>query len=276
MVVLASLVVAGGLFAAAVRRWDRANPARPFPRWRVAAFAAGLVALGVALVGPVDRASGERFSAHMAQHLVLTLVAPPLLLTGRPLTLARRTTGGRGRRAVLAALHARPVRWLTHPVVAWAALPVVLWVTHFTSLYDAAVGSEAPHLLEHALYLSSGLLFWLPLLDVEPSPRRLGHAARVLYVAAALPANALLALVLAGSGRVLYPSYAGPGALSDQQAAAAIMWIGGALLLLVALLGVAAGWARSERATSPRAYSRASPISPSASATAPTASSQGP
>lgn len=275
MVIVATLVAAAAAYAWGVRRFDAAHPARPLERWRVAAFGASLLVVGFALVGPMDRAAHDRFSAHMVQHLLLTLVAPPLLLSARPVTLARRTASGRARRALHATLRGRVVRSLTHPVVGWLALPVAMWATHFTWIYDAAVGSPLVHLGEHGLYLGAGLLFWLPVVAAEPMPHRLGHAARVLYVAAALPANGLLALALHGSARVLYPSYSSAGALADQRSAAAIMWIGGALLLVASLVAVALGWARSERRP-PSGYSRASPMRPATNATAPTARSQGP
>ena len=186
----------------------------------------------------------------MVQHVLLTLVAPPALLLGRPLLLARRAAPAPVRRTVTRALRSRPVHRLAHPVVAWAGLAVVLWASHFTSLYDAAIRSDAVHAVEHALYLGAGLLFWFPVVAADPSPWRLGHGARLLYVFVALPANALLALSLYESGRVLYASYGGAGALADQRAAAAIMWVLGGLLLLGAMLVVAASWARSERRSS--------------------------
>jgi putative membrane protein len=244
---LVAIAVAAGLYAAGVRRWDRAHPSQPFPRRRVWWFAGGLATIGVALVGPIEGAAGVRFSAHMVQHVLLTLVAPPLLLLGRPLLLARRAAPAPVRGAVTRALRSRSAHRLAHPVVAWASLAVVLWASHFTSLYDAAIRSDAVHAAEHLLYLGAGLLFWFPVVAADPSPWRLGHGARLLYVFVALPANALLALSLYESGRVLYSSYGGAGALADQRVAAAIMWVFGGLLLLAAMLVVAASWARTER-----------------------------
>jgi putative membrane protein len=241
------IVAAAGLYLVGVRTFDARHPRAPFPhRWSVA-FAAGLAAVAVALVGPVDRLAGERFSWHMVQHLLLVMVAPPLLLLGRPLLLARRAAPPRVRRTLTSTLRSRAVHALTHPVVAWTGLAVALWATHFTDLYQAALTSGSVHALEHALYLGAGLLFWFPVVGAEPSPRRLSHPARLLYLFTAAPAGALLAATLFQSERILYPAYGGAGALADQQAAGAIMWIGGGLLFLVAVLMVAASWARHDR-----------------------------
>jgi cytochrome c oxidase assembly factor CtaG len=240
-----ALAVMAVLYGLGVRRYDAIHPERPFSRLRAVAFLAGIAALGSVLLGPVDRLAGTRFVWHMVQHLAMTMVAAPLLLLGRPTSLARRVAGPGARRVILPVL--RGVGRLGHPAFAWWAFAAVLWASHFTILYQAALESAPLHSLEHALYLGASLLFWLPVVDAEPTRHRMGPAARILYVFLAGAASALLASTLVQSGRVLYPAYAGPGALVDQQAAGAVMWIAGGLLFLMAALLVAWGWARSER-----------------------------
>jgi putative membrane protein len=243
----AALVLAGLFYGLGVRRYDAAHPGAPFPRPAVAAFAAGLGTLALAVLGPVETLAGERFSWHMVQHLLLTMMAPPLLLLGRPVGLARRAAPLSARRTLVRVLRSRAFRALGHPVVAWVLFAVVLWASHFTGLYERALESQFVHVLEHAMYLGAGLLFWQAAVGVEPAHRRLGHAGRILYLFLAAAASALLASALLQSGRVLYPAYAGPGALQDQRAAAAVMWIVGGLLFLVAALLVAGSWARHDR-----------------------------
>jgi putative membrane protein len=254
----ALLVVLAGMYLLGVRRFDAGHPDGPFPRRWVIAFAAGLLAVAVAVVGPVDRLAGELFSWHMVQHLFLLMVAPPLLMMGRPVLLARRAAGAATQRAVIRALRSRLARAATHPAVGWACLAVVLWATHFTGLYQRALTSAPVHALEHGLYLGAGLLFWFPVVGAEPSPRRLSHPARLLYLFVAASAGALLASTLYQSERVLYRAYDGAGALADQRAAGAIMWIGGGLLFLGAVLLLAASWARHERREGDRADARLS------------------
>jgi putative membrane protein len=250
------LVVAAALYLLGVRRFDEAHPDRYFPRGWALAFFCGLAAVAAAVVGPLDRLAGERFSWHMLQHLLLLMVAPPLLLMGRPVLLARRAGRPAVRRIVTSVLRSRFVHAATHPLVAWAGLAVVLWATHFTGLYQRALTSGWVHALEHGLYLGSGLLFWFPVVGAEPSRRGLSHPARLLYLFVAVPAGALLASTLYQSERVLYRAYEGAGALADQRAAGAVMWIGGGLLFLAAILLVAVSWARHDRREAERADAR--------------------
>lgn len=242
----ATLVAAAGLYAWGLARAGRRG-GTPFDLRYVVAFGAGLSALAVALMGPVERLATERFSWHMAQHLLVTMVASPMLLLGRPLGLARRASSDPVRRVLLSVLRSRFIGAATHPVVTWLALAVALWATHFTSLYQQALASEPVHVLEHTLYLAASLLFWLPVVASEPTRHRLGYPARLLYLFLAAAAGALLASTLYQSPRVLYPGYAGPGGLADQQAASAVMWIGGGLGFLIAVLVVAGTWARHDR-----------------------------
>jgi putative membrane protein len=242
----ALLVAAAGLYAFGLVRTGRRGGA-PFHPALTVAFGAGLAALAVALVGPMERLATERFSWHMAQHLLITMVAAPLLLLGRPVGLARRASSGPVRMALLSVLRSRLIEAATHPVVAWLGLAVALWASHFTSLYQRALASEPVHALEHALYVVASLLFWLPVTATEPTRRRLGYPARLLYLFLAGAAGALLASTLYQSTRVLYGSYAGQGGLADQQSAAAVMWIGGGLGFLIAILLVAGAWARHDR-----------------------------
>jgi putative membrane protein len=245
-VILTLLVAAAALYAFGLGRAGWRGGAPFHPRHAIA-FGAGLAALAVALMGPVERLAAERFSWHMAQHLLVTMVAAPLLLLGRPVGLARRASSGPVRGVLLSVLRSRVIEAVTHPVVAWLALAVALWATHFTSLYQRALASEPVHVLEHALYLAASLLFWLPVVATEPTRRRLGYPARLLYLFLAAAAGALLASTLFQSTRLLYPSYAGPGGLADQQTASAVMWIGGGLGFLIAILLVAGAWARHDR-----------------------------
>jgi putative copper resistance protein D len=246
-VTVGALALSTILYGLGVRRYDAAHPGRPFPRVRVAAFLTGMAALAVVLVGPIERLADAAFTWHMVQHLAVTMVVAPLLLMGRPVTLARRSRSARVRRAVLGLLRSRWAGRLGHPAVGWAAFALALWATHFTSLYQGALDSPAVHALEHGLLLGTSVLFWLPVVGTEPTRHRLGPPARILYVTLAAGASALLASTLLQADRILYPAYAGPEGLADQRAAAAVMWIAGGLLFLVAVLVVAWRWARAER-----------------------------
>ncbi|HEX2046558.1 MAG TPA: cytochrome c oxidase assembly protein [Acidimicrobiales bacterium] len=212
-------------------RYGSRAPPSPAPsslvRWWLGA---GVAVVAVALSPPVDARADATLAAHMAQHVVLTMVGAPLLAAGLP-----RIPG-------------------IHPVVAWLLFAATGWLVHFTPLYETATESLPVHVFEHALLLGTALLFWAQV--VGPPPRsqgrsgpgpRLSHPMRLLYLIVAMPQNTFLALAISSSGRVLYDHYAGGrDPLGDQRLAGGIMWVAGDLVLLVAVLLVAAAWARHE------------------------------
>lgn len=246
---LALVLLAGALYAIGLRRL-RIGPA--WPSGRTASFLGGLAAVLVALASPVDRYATALFSVHMVQHLLLTFVAAPLLALGAPITLALRATGPRGRRTILRTLRWGPIRLLTHPLVAFALFTVTLFVTHLTGLYDAALESWVVHNVEHVLFLGSGLLFWWPVVGLDPAPGRPSHPVRVGMLAAAMPMESILAIALLGSDpyphyRTLPLPFGGAAAEGDHGTAVAIMWGGAELAVVIGALLVAAAWFRHEQ-----------------------------
>jgi len=183
-----------------------------------------------ALSPPVDGRADATLAAHMVQHVVLTMGAAPLLAAGlRRVPLTR--SEGRSGPGI-------------HPMIAWLLFAATGWVVHFTPLFETATGSIPVHVFEHALLLGGGLLFWA---QVVGRGATISHPLRLLYLGLAMPQNTFVALAIFSTGRVLYPHYGdGPDALADQRLAGGIMWVAGDLVLLVAVLAVAAGWARHE------------------------------
>ena len=177
--------------------------------------------------------------------------------------LLRVAAPGTRRGLLLPVLHARVVRVLTFPVVAWVIFAAVMWTSHFSPLFDAALEDPLVHDLEHAAFLGAALLFWWPALGVDPTPWRMPHPVRALYVFLQMSQNTLLAVVLVNATSVLYPHYAtvqrawGPTPFEDQQMAAAFMWVAGDLLFLGAIFAILLGWSRSEARDAARADRRA-------------------
>jgi putative membrane protein len=269
------LTVLLGILAVGAYAAVAGNARRPVPRARMAAFVSGMVVVVFSLGSPLDAYAGALLFVHMIQHLLLTLVAAPLILLGQPLSLARRS--GPGRRALPRILRSTAAHAATHPIVTWSVYALVLWGTHFTPVYQAALESDLVHALEHAAYLGAALLFWFPVIGAEPSPRRLGYPARLLYLFLAGPVGAFLGLTINQAAAPLYSHYAtlprawGPTPLADQQAAGLVMWVAGGLGMLVAILFVAAAWARRDRTAADRIDSLRRP----AGATGPRGSSRG-
>ena len=139
---------------------------------------------------------------------------------------------------------------------------MVMWGTHFAPIYDAALRSNTIHSAEHLAYLASALLFWWPVVGLDPNPARISHPARVLYLFLAMPVMSVLGLAITSSNRILYTHYAvaspsiGFSALSDQHLAGTIMWEGGLLLILPALALVLLDWMRRDELEAVRTDAR--------------------
>ncbi len=225
-------------------------------RWPVrytAAFTAGIACGVVAVDSGLDAYDDRLLSAHMSQHMILLLVAPLLLLIGRPATLALRTLRGPRRRSLARALErARP---LTR---AWCCLLVfalVVLLTHLPAFYDATLAHPLLHETEHGLFLIAGLLLWWPLLDGDPVlTERLSGLGRLVYLLIAMLPMALVGAYLNWQSVVVYPPYTdtarrlGVSALRDQATAGAIMWVlGNTIMVLVGLWAVMAALSDEER-----------------------------
>lgn len=237
MTALAPLLAIGLVYGLGVRRCER------WPARRSLAFAGGLAMLAVAFVGGLDAAAARSLESHMAQHLLITVVAAPLLVLGGPVQLALRATRGPTRRSLARTLRSGPVRVLAHPATGWAALTVTTLATHLTGVYDLALRHPLVHALEHAAYLWSALLFWLPLAGAAPLPSRPGAVGRLLWILAAMPAMSAVAAWLGDGETVRYETYAAAqgtaGALADQSAGAAVMAVGGTAPLALAAVALA-------------------------------------
>ncbi|MEA2608052.1 MAG: hypothetical protein QOJ75_295 [Chloroflexota bacterium] len=248
-----AIAVAVGWWLWAVRRVNSRHPANRVPGGRSVAFLGAMAAIAVALISGIGRYDTSLFSVHMVQHVLLMLVAAPLLALAAPVTLVLRlSTASTRRRWILPILHSRPVRVLAFPVTAWIIFAGVMWASHFSGLFNAALEDPLVHDLEHVLFLSSALLFWWPAVALDPAPWRMPHPGRLLYVFLQMTQNTFLAVVLLNVPTVLYAHYAtlarpwGPTPLEDQQLAAAIMWVAGDLVFLTAIMVLVAGWMRAE------------------------------
>jgi putative membrane protein len=247
--VLGLLSLSAALYALGLRRlWRHAGPRRGVSGRQAAAFAGGWLALVVALVSPLDPLGARLFSAHMLQHELLMLVAAPLLVLGRPLAAwtwafspAQRQTLGRWTR----------VRWwaatwalLTDALAAWALHALALWLWHVPQLFEAALRNNGLHVLQHASFLVTALLFWWAVLGGDPRSRSGGFA--MAYLFTTMMHTGALGALLTLAPTPWYPSYAAAsGALGldpveDQQLGGLVMWVPGGLAYLAAGLAVVA------------------------------------
>jgi len=239
----ADVLLGAGLLATAYAvAWTRGPRGRATQPLR---FLAGLTALLAALNGPLhDLSDYYLFSAHMVQHLILTLVFPPLLLYGTPAWVIRPLIRPRG---VL-----RFARWATRPLVAGAlfSVPITLW--HFPQFYEAALQHHPLHIVQHLVFLATAVIMWWPVLSPMPDLPRASYGTQLLYLfALGLPMSLAGALITLADG-VLYPFYVsaprvwGLTPAADQQLGGLLMWVVGTIYLWVAASVVWFRWAARE------------------------------
>ncbi len=218
--------------------------------WRVWSFLMGSALLLATLNGPLhDLADDYLFSAHMVQHLVLTLVIPPLWLLGIPDWLVRAALRARAVRSV--------ARVLTHPLVAFSAYNIIIVLWHMPVFYESALEHHNLHILEHLMFIATAVMLWWPAVDPSPELSRMGPPMRLFYLfAAGIPMSVVAALVTMGDS-VLYPWYAVqpriPGILNmtpldDQRLGGLMMWVPGGFSWWVAISIIFFRWARREEA----------------------------
>jgi cytochrome c oxidase assembly factor CtaG len=213
-------------------------------KWRAASFCAGLAALVIALVSPLDAMGSELFSAHMLQHEVLMLVAAPLIVLGKPLAMFTWALPGAWRSPVTRPFQAKwwQVFWrgLTAPLTAWSLQAITLWGWHAPFLFQASVQHESVHVLQHTCFFFSAILFWWALL------RNRANATSALYLLTTMIHTGCLGALLTFAPAALYPVYLetapfwGLSGLEDQQLGGLMMWVPAGFILLGA--GVVIFW----------------------------------
>lgn len=229
--VLGLVAAAGGYVVAVLLSRVRT----PWPARRTVAWLAGLACAATAVAGPLAAAARASFTAHMAGHLLLGMVAPLLLALGAPVTALLRALPVRGARAVSRVLRSAPVRVLTHPLVAAGLVGGGLWLLYATPLLALSHASPAAHAAVHAHTLLAGYVLTASVVGRDPDPHRASAAVRTAAVVLVAAAHAVLAKHLYG-----HPP-AGVDA-ADARSGALLMYYGGDAVDLVLLVLVAAGW----------------------------------
>jgi cytochrome c oxidase assembly factor CtaG len=231
-----------------------------WPMGRVVAWLAGCATILFATSSGIGRYSAAMFSVHMEVHMMLSMLAPVLLVLGGPVTLALRSLpvagkdGVPGPREWLLALVRSPLsRFLTNPIVALVLFVGSFYVLYFSGLFDWALDKHWAHLLMNAHFLLVGYVFYWPVIGIDPSPRRLPHVARLGMVFASLPFHAFFGVILMGMNTVIgqefYQRLAlrwNSDLLSDQRLGGGIAWAAGELPLLIVLVALLVQWARAD------------------------------
>jgi putative membrane protein len=249
--VVIPLLIAAWLYVRGARR------GRGITLRQQACFWTGWTVLALALVSPLHPLGGVLFSAHMAQHEILMLVAAPLLVLSRPLVAFLWGLPFEWRRTAGAWSKAKPVErtwtWLTDPLTAWLIHAVALWAWHAPSLFQATIHNEWVHSAQHTSFLGSALLFWWALFYAQGKSE---YGAGVFYIFTTMVHTGILGALLTFAPSLWYPAYArttaewGLTPLEDQQIGGLIMWVPAGALYMAAGLAMFAAWMRhSERRT---------------------------
>ncbi len=253
---VAPLALMALIYFAGLRRvWQRAGLGHGLSVRRCLCFLGALLALVVALMSPLEAMSGVLFSAHMVQHLLLLMVAAPLLvLSDFPLALLW-TLPRRWGQMLGQGLHRWPgwrAAWrvLSSPLSAWLLFALALWAWHVPALYEAALRHETLHAWEHQAYLATALLFWWILLKhAEPSHIQYGLAVPYLFLTALQ--SGILGALMTFTDKPWYAYYAplvaawGLTPLQDQQLAGLIMWLPGGAVFTLLTIAYFAAWLRA-------------------------------
>ena len=214
-------IVAGAFIAVSFYTYGAFTIKGAFVPRQAVYFFAGVLAIFIALVSPLDAAANRLLSMHMLQHVFLTTIGPPLLLLGlTPALLDPVLRPG---------LVSRLAALVTHPVFAGTLFVVNMWFWHVPPIYGAALSHLPVHILMHLMFMGSGILFWWPVVQPSPHTGRLGEGARLLYLLASGMPMGLLALLFFASNGVIYDHYEklqplwGISHTDDQQIAGLVM-----------------------------------------------------
>ncbi|MFD8920523.1 cytochrome c oxidase assembly protein [Streptomyces sp. NPDC088147] len=245
------------LYGAGVLRLRRRGDS--WPVGRTIAFVLGVLTVALVMCTKLNDYGMVMFSVHMVQHMIISMVSPILLLLGAPVTLALRAlpVAGRGRKGprelLLALLHSRYVRIVTHPAFTIPLFIASLYGLYFTPLFDFLMESKAGHIAMMVHFLAVGLVFFWPIMGVDPGPHRPGYVMRMLELFAGMPFHAFFGIALMMASEPMVDAYRDPPAslgieaLTDQNAAGGIAWAFSEIPSVLVLIALVFQWYRSEQ-----------------------------
>ncbi|MDQ0841265.1 MULTISPECIES: cytochrome c oxidase assembly protein [unclassified Streptomyces] len=254
---LVGCLLALGLYGWGVARLRRRGDSWPVSRtvW----FTVGVLSIALMMCTKLNDYGMVMFSVHMVQHMVISMLSPIVLLLGAPITLALRAlpVAGRGRKGprevLLMLLHSRYMRIVTHPVFTIPLFIASLYGLYFTPLFDFLMGSKTGHIAMMVHFLAVGLVFFWPIMGVDPGPHRPGYVMRMLELFAGMPFHAFFGIALMMATEPMIGAYRNPpaslgiDALSDQNAAGGIAWAFSEIPSVVVLLALVFQWYRSDQ-----------------------------
>ncbi|MFJ8695423.1 cytochrome c oxidase assembly protein [Streptomyces roseolilacinus] len=257
----------GCLLALALYGWGVVRLRRRGDAWpvgRTVFFTVGVLSVALVMCTGLNDYGMVMFSVHMVQHMVISMLSPILLLLGAPVTLALRAlpVAGRGgtgpRELLLMLLHSRYMRVITHPAFTIPIFIASLYGLYFTPIFDFLMESTAGHIAMMVHFLAVGVVFFWPIMGVDPGPHRPGYVMRMLELFAGMPFHAFFGIALMMASEPMVGTYANPSAslgidaLADQNAAGGIAWAFSEIPSVVVLVALLYQWYHSEQRAAKR------------------------
>lgn len=230
-----------------------------WPVGRTMSFVLGVLSVALMMCTALNDYGMVMFTVHMVQHMVISMVSPILILLGAPITLALRAlpTAGRGRKGIrellLMLLHSRYIRVITHPLFTIPMFIASLYALYFTPGFDFLMGSRVGHVVMMVHFLAVGLVFFWPIMGVDPGPHRPNHLMRMLELFAGMPFHAFFGIALMMATTPMVSTYENPpaslgiDALADQNAAGGIAWAFSEVPSVIVLIALLFQWYASEQ-----------------------------
>ncbi|MDQ0912471.1 cytochrome c oxidase assembly protein [Streptomyces canus] len=254
---LVACLLALGLYTWGVVRLRRRGDA--WSVGRTISYVAGVLSIGLMMCTSLNDYGMVMFSVHMVQHMVISMLSPILILLGAPVTLALRAlpVAGKGRKGprelLLALLHSRYMRIITHPAFTIPLFIASLYGLYFTPVFDFLMGSKTGHIAMMVHFLAVGVVFFWPIIGVDPGPQRPGYLMRMLELFAGMPFHAFFGIALMMASEPMVETFKNPpaslgiDALSDQNYAGGIAWAFSEIPSVLVLIALLFQWYGSEQ-----------------------------
>ncbi|MBW5486419.1 cytochrome c oxidase assembly protein [Streptomyces bambusae] len=258
----------GSLLGLALYGWGVLRLRRRGDAWpvrRTVSFVVGVLSVALVMCTKLNDYGMVLFSVHMVQHMVISMLSPILLLLGAPVTLALRALPPAARRGtkgprelLLMLLHSRYMRVITHPVFTIPMFIASLYALYFTPLFDFLMDSRPGHIAMMVHFLAVGLVFFWPIMGVDPGPHRPGYVMRMLELFAGMPFHAFFGIALMMASEPMIATYTSPpaslgvDALQDQQWAGGIAWAFSEIPSVLVLIALVYQWYHSEQRAAKR------------------------
>ncbi len=251
--VLLTLVLLGYWYLHATHLLAERN--RVWPRRRTVNFLLGLGAIELALQSPVATFTQDYFTSHIIQHLLLMLVAPPLLALGAPSTLFLQTSSRKMKKHWLSFIRSGAFAIISHPISVWFIYYGFMFIFFLTPLIGIAMEHMALMDLINLAFLGGGTLFWWPIIGIDPILHwRMGYIARVVNLLIGVPVESFLAIAILSERSPIAPMYT----VSDTHAGGALLWILSEAMTLPALVPLFRRWVGSDEREGSRMDARIS------------------